>query len=332
MIASCQRAVLLRPSEDDLFRSDAYPYLHDTGHDIAHAPAQRLAMLGDQKAIERLYQLYDGKIHYIDHYVGQILDFLRSSGLEDHTLVVLTSDHGELLFSHPEDYQTADHLSLYDANLHIPLIMAGPGIPKGRTINGLASNIDTAPAVLDLTGMPPLDDAQGHSLVPLIQGTKESLNPYIYMEQHDQPPERAVRTLHYKLIRHLWTGKESLFDEDQDPGELHDVIQQQPQVAADLRAHLDEWMKENQSRKDVQLRRIRIYPVHDRWGRLAFGYTTQQWQLQRGLFLDRTGRWLENGTLATCQSHARKMEDFSLLRPAFSRSARHECPFHGRYG
>ena len=90
------------PPEDDLFRSDSYPYLHDTGHDIAHAPAQRLAMLGDQKAIERLYQLYDGKIHYIDRYVGQILDFLRSSGLEDHTLVVLTSDHGELLFSHPD--------------------------------------------------------------------------------------------------------------------------------------------------------------------------------------------------------------------------------------
>jgi arylsulfatase len=91
------------PPADDLFRSDAYPYLHDTGHDIEHAPAQRLAMLGDQKAIERLYQLYDGKIHYIDRYVGQILDFLRSSGLEYHSLVVLTSDHGELLFSHPED-------------------------------------------------------------------------------------------------------------------------------------------------------------------------------------------------------------------------------------
>lgn len=72
-------------------------------------------------------------------------------------------------FPIPRTYQTADHLSLYDANLHIPLIMAGPGIPEGRTINGLASNIDTAPTVLDLMGMPPLDDAQGHSLVPLIQ-------------------------------------------------------------------------------------------------------------------------------------------------------------------
>lgn len=247
------------PPEDDLFRSDAYPYLHDTGHDIAHAPAERLAMLGDQKAIERLYQLYDGKIHYVDRYVGQILNFLHSSGLDENTLVVLTSDHGELLFSHPMDFQTSDHLSLYDTNLHIPLIISGPNVPKGRTIDALASNIDTAPTVLDLTGLPPISDAQGHSLVPLIRGTKDSINPYIYMEQHDQPPERAVRTLHFKLIRDVWTGKDRLYDEDHDPGELHDVSDQQPTVAADLRAHLEQWMKDNEPSKADQLQRIRIY-------------------------------------------------------------------------
>ena len=247
------------PPEDDLFRSDAYPYLHDTGHDVAGAPAQRLAMLGDQKAIERLYQLYDGKIHFVDRYVGRILDFLHTSGLEENTLVVLTSDHGELLFSHPEDYQTSDHISLYDANLHIPLIIAGPGVPKRRAIDALASNIDTAQTVLELTGLPLLPDAQGQSLVPLIKATKDSLNPYIYMEQELRPPERAVRTLHYKLIRNLWTGKDRLYDLDQDSRELHDVIQQNPEVAHDLSSHLDAWMKENQPSKNVVLRRDRLY-------------------------------------------------------------------------
>lgn len=247
------------PPEDDIFRAGTYAYLHDTGHDIAGAPAQRLAMLGDQKAIERLYQLYDGKIHFIDRYVGQILDFLHTSGLEENTLVVLTSDHGELLFSHPEDYQTADHISLYDANLHIPLILAGPGVPKGRTIDALASNVDTAQTTLELTGLPLLSDAQGHSLVPLIKGEKESLNPYIYMEQQLSPPEHAVRTLHYKLIRNLWTNTDRLYDLDRDPHELHNVIEQNPQVAQDLRAHLDTWTEKNQPSKEVLLRRIRLY-------------------------------------------------------------------------
>ena len=112
-------------------------------------------MLGDQKAIERLYQLYDGKIHFIDRYVGEILDRVRALGLEENTLVVLTSDHGELLYSHPSDYLTFDHRSLYDAVLHIPMIMAGPGVPRERVIDGLGSNVDTAPTVLELAGSTP---------------------------------------------------------------------------------------------------------------------------------------------------------------------------------
>ncbi len=251
------------PPEDDIFRSDAYPYLFDRGYDTARAPAKRLAMLGDQKAIERLYQLYDGKIHFVDRYVGKILDHLQALGLEKNTLVVLTSDHGELMFSHPRDYQTADHISLYDTNLHIPLIIAGPGIPKGHVVDGLASNVDTAPTVLDLVGLPPLPGAQGQSLVPLIQGAKESLNPYIYMEDDLQPPGRAVRSLHYKLIRNLWTGKEMLFNEDGDPREQRDIIQQEPRVAKDLRTHLDEYMKQNEPTKDVQLRRFRLFTEND---------------------------------------------------------------------
>ncbi|HVN77826.1 MAG TPA: sulfatase-like hydrolase/transferase, partial [Terriglobia bacterium] len=247
------------PPEDDIFKSDAYPYLFDTGYDVAHSPAKRLAMLGDQKAIERLYELYDGKIHFVDRYVGQILDHLGKLGLQENTLVVLTSDHGELLYSHPGDFPTFDHRSLYDTAVHIPLIVAGPHVPEGRTINELASNIDTSPTVLDLAGLPLISDAQGQTLVPLIQGEKESLNQYIYLEQDLVPPQRAVRTLHYKLIRNLWTGKELLFDLDRDPGEQHSIIQGNPQVVEDLQAHLDEWVKQNEPPKEVQLRRWRIY-------------------------------------------------------------------------
>lgn len=247
------------PPEDDIFKSDAYPWLFDTGYDIPHAPAKRLAMLGDQKAIERLYQLYDGKIHNIDRYVGKILDHLQASGLQENTLVVLTSDHGELLYSHPRHYLTFDHRSLYDTVMHVPLIMAGPGIPQGRVIDGLACNIDTTPTILDLAGMPPLPDAQGNSLVPLIRGEKESVNTYVYGEEDLTPPGRSVRTLHYKLIRYLWDGEEYLFDEETDPGEHHNVKREHPRALKDLEAHLDEWMKQNEPSKEVQLRRFRIY-------------------------------------------------------------------------
>ncbi|HET6219623.1 MAG TPA: sulfatase-like hydrolase/transferase, partial [Acidobacteriaceae bacterium] len=247
------------PPEDDLFKSDAYPYLSNDGYDLVRGGLFRLAVNGDQKAVERLYQLYDGKIHYVDRYVGIILDRLRSLGLEDNTYVVLTSDHGEMLYSHPDDFLTFDHRSLYDPVLHIPLIVAGPGIPKGELNPALASNLDTAPTVLDLAGAPALDDAEGHSLAPLIEGKVKSANEYVFAEEDVEIPERSVRSLDYKLIRNLWTEEEQLFALRSDPGELHDVAKANPEMVKQLDVPLDAWMKVNEPSHEVQVRRWKIY-------------------------------------------------------------------------
>lgn len=166
------------------------------GHGI-RCLSRPLAPLGDAgrpKAIERLYQLYDGKIHYIDRYVGQILDQVQKLGLDKNTIIALTSDHGELMFSHPKNFLTADHRSLYDTDLHIPLIVAGPNFSEGKVIDGLGSNIDTAPTLLNLAGLPTLADAEGVSLVPMIEGKTASINSYVYSEEDVEIPERMVRS------------------------------------------------------------------------------------------------------------------------------------------
>ncbi|MCL4401919.1 MAG: sulfatase, partial [Acidobacteria bacterium] len=95
------------PPEHDLFKNDAYPEATNTGYDVQKGALFRKANLRDQKAIERLYQLYDGKIHFIDYYIGQLLDRLRSNGMEGNTIVLLTSDHGELIYQHPALRQAA---------------------------------------------------------------------------------------------------------------------------------------------------------------------------------------------------------------------------------
>jgi arylsulfatase A-like enzyme len=252
------------PPEDDIFKSDAYPYLTNTGYDVAQGGLLRLAMLGDRNAIERLYQLYDGKIHFVDRYVGQILDQLQSLGLDPKTVVLLTSDHGELLYSHPKDFLTFDHRSLYDTDLHIPLIVAGPGVPQGRVLDGLGSNVDTAPTLLNLAGLAPLSDAEGHSLLPMIDGKTASINKYVYSEEDVAIPLRAVRSTRYKLILNLWTGKEQLFDLQNDPAELTDVAQANPEVVKELDSQLNNWMRENMPPKAVELRRWRIYTTAER--------------------------------------------------------------------
>src|SRR5581483_7468020 len=162
--------------EDDLFKSDAYPEMTNTGYDPIGGRLFRLATIGDQKAIERLRQLYDGKIHFVDRYVGELLDTLRSSGMDQNTIVLLLSDHGEMLYTHPEDYNTFDHVSLYDPVMHIPAMLWGAGVPQGKRIGALATHIDVAPTLLQLAGLPPKTDAQGESLVPLIEGGRQSVH------------------------------------------------------------------------------------------------------------------------------------------------------------
>jgi len=252
------------PPEDDLFKSDAYPYLTDTGYDLVKGGLLRLAMTGDQKAIERLYELYDGKIHHVDRYVEKILTQLKTLGLDDNTYILLTSDHGEMLYSHPTDFLTFDHRSLYDPVLHIPLIMVGPGIPQGKKIGALASNIDTAPTILALAGASPLSDAEGHSLMPLIHGEVSSINKYLFAEEDVEIPERSVRDTRYKLIRNLWNGDEQLFDMQEDPGELHDVAKENPVIVRQLHDQLEDWMRTNEPSAEVQQTRWKIYTQPER--------------------------------------------------------------------
>jgi arylsulfatase A-like enzyme len=254
------------PPQDNIFQTNAYPSETNTGYDLQGGRLFRLAMLGDQQAVQRLYDLYDGKIHFVDRYVGELLDQVKKLGLIDNTLIVVTSDHGELLYSHPADFLTFDHRSLYDTVLHIPLIMSGPGLPKGELVEGMASNVDTAPTIMQLAGFPPIPDAEGHSLIPLIQRKVASLNEYVYAEEDVMVPLRSVRTEHYKLIENLWSGKTQLFDLHSDPGELHDIYGHEPAIQADLLRHLHEWMTKNHASLQERIARWRRY-AEDPWSK-----------------------------------------------------------------
>jgi arylsulfatase A-like enzyme len=230
------------PPEHDLFRSDAYPEETNTGWDVKTGRLFRWANLGDGKAIERLMQLYDGKIHFVDRHFGRVLEHLRRSGLDRKTVVFLTSDHGELLYSHPEDYLTFDHRSLYDEVMHIPALVWGAGIPGGREARALASHIDIAPTLLELAGLAAMPDAQGKSLVPDITGRGRARR-YVFGEQDILEPLRSVRDERSHLILNLRSGRTQLFGDRRD--------------AALLRAALNQWRRENEPPAAEQERRWR---------------------------------------------------------------------------
>ena len=111
-------------------------------------------------------RLYEGEIAYVDAQIGRALDHLRETGWLGSTYVIITADHGEGLGDHNEP---THGIFAYEATLHIPLVIAGPGIAPG-VVRSTVRHIDILPTILDLTGSVIPGILNGKSLQPLLFG------------------------------------------------------------------------------------------------------------------------------------------------------------------
>jgi choline-sulfatase len=163
---------------------------------------------------------YDAEIATSDALVGRLLDALRDDGRLDQTLVVVVGDHGEMLGEHGE--QTHGFF-IYDAAVHIPLIMAGPGVPV-REVKEQVRIIDVMPTVLALVGVETPKGVQGVSLLPLARG--ESLGLVAHSESwypryhYGWSELSSVQDGRYKYIR---APRPELYDLASDPREEEDL-------------------------------------------------------------------------------------------------------------
>ncbi|MCJ7485608.1 MAG: sulfatase-like hydrolase/transferase [Candidatus Aminicenantes bacterium] len=126
---------------------------------------------------------YSGEAAYVDAELGRLFQDLRKSGRLERTLIVLTADHGESLGEHGE--MTHSYFA-YNSTIHVPLVIAGPGIGPAR-VGANVSHIDIFPTLCELAGLPAPGGLQGRSLAGLMKGGKraerpiyfESLEPYL---------------------------------------------------------------------------------------------------------------------------------------------------------
>ena len=162
----------------------------------------------------------------LDENVGRLLAFLDSEGLSRNTLVVYTSDQGFFLGEHG----WFDKRFMYEESLGIPLMVRYPvGIEAGSKSDALVLNLDLAPTILQLAGVPIPEDVQGKSLVPLFQAEPgvpwRSSIYYHYYEYphgwHAVKKHNGVRTDRYKLI-HFYDDIDAweLYDLQTDPHEM----------------------------------------------------------------------------------------------------------------
>jgi arylsulfatase A-like enzyme len=168
--------------------------------DVPHAPADVTVppFLPDMPSVRSDLAHYYDEITRLDRDVGTLLDLLDTYGLTETTMVVFTSDNG---MPFPGAKGT-----LYDPGVHVPLIVRWPGVVEaGRTTDALVSLIDLAPTWLAAAGAEALPQAEGQSLLPLLQGTgRPTPRPAVFAERnwHDHLDlVRAVRTERYKLIQ-----------------------------------------------------------------------------------------------------------------------------------
>jgi len=118
--------------------------------------------------LRRLVSLYDGAIHFVDSELARLFEGLRSQGLEQDTLVVVTADHGEEFFEHGHK---THRRQLHMESIAVPLILSWPGhLPAGQVIGGTTGLVDVVPTLLSAAGVDGPVPTAGRDLLPLARG------------------------------------------------------------------------------------------------------------------------------------------------------------------
>ncbi|NNJ25580.1 sulfatase family protein [Alienimonas chondri] len=167
----------------------------------------------------------------VDDAIGEVMDYLEESGLDENTIVIYSSDQGFYLGEHG----WFDKRFMYEESYKMPFLVKWPGVTKpGSVDKHLVSNLDFAETFLDIAGAEIPDDMQGVSLVPLLEGEnppdwRDALYYHYYEFNPDRRTVHAVRrhngvqTDRYKLIHFYNIDQYELFDLEKDPQEMNSV-------------------------------------------------------------------------------------------------------------
>jgi len=214
-------------SFEQVKRQFVYPFFKKWNYDL----------LGDFTDIDYVVAQYDAEIRYVDDQLALLLRTIEESPLRDNTVVVIFSDHGESLTEHEMYF---DHPGLYEANVHVPLIMKGPSeLSGGVRVKGLADHRDVFSTILELAGIEDVYQGSGRSLMPLARNPASEGRPFTMLSECTWQAAEAIRTARWKLIHLIDKGlfrrpKRELFDLEKDPGETVNLYDEQPDLVAEL--------------------------------------------------------------------------------------------------
>jgi len=189
-----------------------------------HCMTEENIMFGDvheEKYLRRIKEVYFGMISHIDEQIGRLLTSLDDNGQLDNTMIIFTTDHGEML----GDYDCYQKFLPYDSCSKIPMIIRYPKVfEKGSKNEAFADLSDIYPTVLDVTG---LDYTGKHTLIgESLMATEKKKRRDVQYYSYSVGSRRwcCIRNKQFKYIYHYGGGEEFLFDMINDPNEGNNLL------------------------------------------------------------------------------------------------------------
>lgn len=198
---------------------------------------------------------YDRRLAFLDSELAKLLNYLKRTGKWEDTLLIFTSDHGEEFGEHGALFHLS---SLYDEQVHVPLMIRFPAQRERRVISQPVQTMDVMPTILEVIGLDGPASMRGRSLLPLVvRGDDIELHNYIFLENTTWGRDVfKLGLVHrdYKYIFDFYTGEEFLFDLADDPQEKRNLSKQMTAVRNRLRKVLF-------NHKSAEEKRYRDCPV-----------------------------------------------------------------------
>jgi N-acetylglucosamine-6-sulfatase len=200
-----------------------------------------------RNAVARVDDLFRRRVETllsVDELLGELLDVLERTGQLDDTFVLFTSDNGFHQGTHRRERGKSDP---YDESIRVPLLLRGPGVPRGRQVDALVANVDLAPTIAELLGVPVPGSVDGRSLVPLLRGPvpvgwRGDLLIESWPNYEDGVPAFAALRSRDRLYVEYESGERELYHLDLDPFQLENRYasarpEEQRLLAVRLAAH-----------------------------------------------------------------------------------------------
>ncbi|HEC32450.1 MAG TPA: hypothetical protein ENI41_08160 [Deltaproteobacteria bacterium] len=199
---------------------------------------------------ELVTAIYDASLNYVDRQLGKLFRSLKELRIWDDLLIIITADHGEELlekgrFGHGDE---GEETSFSEELIHIPLILKLPGRAyAGTCVDGLVSQVDIAPTILDILKLEKPSNWYGVSTIPLLEGTRHQIRQEAITQRGiERSFAMCWRTEQWKFVYNAFTGEERLYEVGKKSGSEEDVSHIYQNVVGELREAVIEHLRSHE--------------------------------------------------------------------------------------